>query len=433
MLASIKSFLVRVLSEKSLYYLVRIYESVFKFFLKCMLSKYMPNFAVKMFKNLGIEIIQFESMEQYALDYPSHVAFIYEKTSSLYYCSPNFDYLKSQLLLVKSNKSFMQYSAIVKQVKIIGGSNLLLTARGKAIYDLRYHDPDKNIQYTDGAILTDDYNYCIVKIKKSKDIFDEAIFMAGNFSLSYYHFLYEILCKFQQVDALDIDIKVPLLVDKINVDISQFKELLKMFNKNDREIIVIEKGKSYLVNRLYYVSCPHIIPPNYLDIKKIRAEDDLFDLDSLEYLRSKLIALAKPLEFPQKIFLSRRKASGRRPFNEPEVIGIFEQHGFKTVFPEDYSVAEQITLFNNADFIAGGSGGAFTNLLLCKRGCKVICLTNYAFDISVFSTICAYVGVDLLYICDTSKTKANIKNLHESFTIDLEKLDKTIAHWATLP
>ncbi|MBK7764428.1 MAG: DUF563 domain-containing protein [Bacteroidetes bacterium] len=38
--------------------------------------------------------------------------------------------------------------------------------------------------------------------------------------------------------------------------------------------------------------------------------------------------------------------------------------------------------------IAGGGGAAFTNLLFCKSGCKVICFTNYAFNISVFLNYC---------------------------------------------
>jgi capsular polysaccharide biosynthesis protein len=154
-------------------------------------------------------------------------------------------------------------------------------------------------------------------------------------------------------------------------------------------------------------------------------------LTSLTYIRSKLLTFSTPTQFPKRIFLSRRKASERRPFNETDVSNLFKTYGFITVFPEDYSIAEQISMFNNADFIAGGTGGAFTNLLFCKAGCNVFCFTNYALDLSIFSTVAKHVNAHLLYIADESKDISTIKNIHESFRIDLHRLDDIVRHWIT--
>jgi hypothetical protein len=331
--------------------------------------------------------------------------------------------------MIKSEKETLHYTALLKQATIIGGSNLILTNNGKALFDLKYHNTEHKYRYTDGAILSDNNDYCLVKATNSNLSFDQAIFMGGNFSFSYYHLLYEILVKFQHIENLALDKNIPLLVDKINMDIPQYRELFRMLNKNERPLLPIEKGQSYSVKQLYYFSCPNFIPPNFWTLTNIKAEDNLFDLTSLTYLRSNLLTFSTPPKFPKKIFLSRRKASGRRPFNETDVMNLFEKYDFVTVFPEDYSIAEQISMFNNADFIAGGTGGAFTNLLFCKAGCKVFCFTNYALDLSIFSTVAKHVNADLLYIVDDSKDISKIKGVHESFTINLTRLDDIVKYW----
>lgn len=424
MINTLHSLLSKWLPEKALMFVVEAYYTSLRVLLYVLRVRLMPKFIIKIFEAFGVKLFQFENIDNYAHHHPKFVEFIAIKTIDLYYSAACFDYLNFETSMLKSNRHAKQYIAILKHVTVIGGSNLMITESGKALYDLKYHNPENRYRYTDGAILADYKNDCLVKVKNSNLVFDEVIWMGANFSFSYYHLLYEVLVKFQQIETMKLDKEVPILLDKIVMDIPQYHDLLNMLNKDGRKIIPIEKGTSYLVNQLYVISCPNFIPPNFWSIKDVRAEDNLFDLSSLSYLRNSLLAYAKPLSFPKRIFLSRRKASGRRPFNEAEVFEVLERYGFVTMFPEDYSIAEQISMFNQADFIAGGSGGAFTNVLFCKPGCKLLCFSNYAFDISIFTTIAKHVEADLLYIIDESKDFSKVKNLHESFTIDLKKLDE---------
>lgn len=431
MITYIHSKLSKLLPEKALMFIVELYYSSMRVLLYCLRIKYIPNLIIKFFESFGIKVVQFENIGDYAKDQPNHVTNISRTTKHLYYSPACFDYLHFNTSMIKSEKESLHYTALLKQATVIGGSNLILTNNGKALFDLKYHNTEHKYRYTDGAILSDNDDYCLVKATNSNHSFDQAIFMAGNFSFSYYHLLYEILVKFQHIENLALDKNIPLLVDKINMDIPQYRELFTMLNKNERPLLPIEKGQSYSVKQLYYISCPNIIPPNFWAIKNIKAEDNLFDLASLTYIRSKLLTFSTPTQFPKRIFLSRRKASERRPFNETDVSNLFKKYGFITVFPEDYSIAEQISMFNNADFIAGGTGGAFTNLLFCKAGCNVFCFTNYALDLSIFSTVAKHVNANLLYIADESKDISTIKNIHESFHIDLDRLDDIVRHWIT--
>jgi capsular polysaccharide biosynthesis protein len=421
----------KLLPEKGLFLIVQTYYKSLNVLLSFLQVKYLPGFIIRRFQSIGIKVIPFQDIETHAIEHPDQVEYLIKETHRLYYSPACFDYLHFRTSMFKSDQDLTQYVAVLKQVSVIGGSNVILTENKKALYDLKYYNTSTNYRYTDGAILAYQKENCLIQCKSSNMQFDEAIWMSGNFSFSYYHLLYEILVKFHQIERLNLSAHIPLLVDKVTMDVPQYHELIQMLNKDGRKIIPIEKGTSYLVQRLYSISCPNFIPPNYWSIQHVKANDNLFHLDSLTYLRSNLIPFSKPLDFPKRIFLSRRKASGRRPFNETEVFQVLEKYGFVTVFPEDYSVAEQISMFHQADFIAGGSGGAFTNVLFCKAGCKLFCFSNYAFDLSIFTTVATHVQADMLYIVDDTKDLLNVKSIHDSFSIDLIKLDEIVRHWTT--
>ena len=138
---------------------------------------------------------------------------------------------------------------------------------------------------------------------------------------------------------------------------------------------------------LYYLPLLNLIPPNFKNIDDIRFNDCLFHLDSITFLRNTLLPKMGVTNSKKRIFLSRKNASSRRNYNESEMVKIFEKYDFEIVCPETYAIAEQIYLFNNADFIAGVSGAAFTNILFCNPGCKILCMNSAQNELSVFSTI----------------------------------------------
>jgi capsular polysaccharide biosynthesis protein len=222
---------------------------------------------------------------------------------------------------------------------------------------------------------------------------------------------------------------VPLLVDEVCFRIPQYIELLTLLNEKGRKLIPVKKDHTYLVNRLYVVSCPNYLPPNYVKIYEAVPSDFLYDLSSLSYLRTALIPASGNISTPAKLFISRRKASRRRTYNEDEVFQVLQELGFEKIHPENYSFTDQVQLFNNADFIIGGSGAAFSNLIFCRQTCKVICLTNYNFPLSIFSTIASFIGLELTYMYDSTLSYAQTDDLHHSFTVDVIRLKSIVSQW----
>jgi len=88
--------------------------------------------------------------------------------------------------------------------------------------------------------------------------------------------------------------------------------------------------------------------------------------DNLNWLRTTVLdAVSEPApeSTPDRIYVSRDKASRRRIRNENELLEALAAFGFDRVFAEDYSVADQIRLFRGADAVVSPHGAGLTNVV----------------------------------------------------------------------
>ena len=429
-----KSILIFFLSPKTINYLknIGLYKNQYIYKKKLILyfaSSIFTRYFFKKITSNKYDVRMFENIEDYSKKHPELISFIYKKHVDLFYSSPLFDY-KLKAKLEKVSDCF-SYACILKQAYVIGGSNVILIGKDKAIYDMKFLDKNKKFHYSDQGMLSYNNKFCMLKIVSSDIIYEKAIFLGGNYSWNYYHLTFDILTKFDQIDKNIDDLSIPLLIDKVCFETPQFFQLITILNKNNRKIIPVDHKVSYKVNDLYVFSSPNIIPPNFLTVNEILAEDILFDTKAIEFLRNNLIKKIDQKEFPKKIYISRSQASGRRKFNEDEIFSVLEKYGFKTVSPENYSINEQIAMFNNADFIIGGSGAAFTNILYCKSTCKIIIFCKTKLLFSGFSTIATIIGTEMLYITENSSSVAELTNIHESFNINADELQNIISVWTS--
>lgn len=74
----------------------------------------------------------------------------------------------------------------------------------------------------------------------------------------------------------------------------------------------------------------------------------------------------------RRLYISRRKEGRRTIVNEDSIIAELKKRGFDIVVCEELTVKEQVKLFSEAQIIIGPHGSAFTNLVFCKPGTKVL-------------------------------------------------------------
>src|SRR5690606_3414725 len=90
----------------------------------------------------------------------------------------------------------------------------------------------------------------------------------------------------------------------------------------------------------------------------------------------------------KRIYLSRTKNQMRRAGNSEDVENLFKKYGFDIVYPGTLSFLQQVALFASAEVIAGAGGAAFSNILFCNEGTRILCLVSERVkDYPVFSNL----------------------------------------------
>lgn len=347
------------------------------------------------------------------------ITYLSEEDRVLCCSEPRYDRVDEPLHYYHEKPS---YIASLKDINFIPATNLLVTSDGYGLHDMCYHDRyTKRVDFGSPVIKGMIYNDKLLSILPNREIskIDKGVIISGNFSANYFHFTLELMPRFMHLDQ-HVPHDVPLIIDTNMTKYPQFGELIKIFNRSNREIVVLDPTYMYHFDHLYYPSISPVVTPNVMKISDLSIKDNMFDPFALEFIRSALIAVKSDRQFPKKIYLYRE--GGVRAFNQDEVFGVLEPLGFEKVSTDKMSIPDQVALFNGAEVIVGGSGAAFTNLLYCKPGCKAYLLLKYILrSSSCFSSIASFAGVDLIHLAAfQSEGYVSAIDLHRDYTIDPE-------------
>ena len=141
-----------------------------------------------------------------------------------------------------------------------------------------------------------------------------------------------------------------------------------------------------------------------------------YDKELMLSYRCELIKNMSSKKSPKRIFLSRASTTHRN-FNEDEIYNILKKYGFYKIDCACYSFYDQIALFNNAEFIVGGSGAAFSNILFTKPDSNILCFRSVqGGGTPLFKTIAEIVGSNF-YQYDSDSKSVN-RDIHAGYYID---------------
>ncbi|MCS7153750.1 MAG: glycosyltransferase family 61 protein [Bacteroidia bacterium] len=118
-----------------------------------------------------------------------------------------------------------------------------------------------------------------------------------------------------------------------------------------KAIIPLERRFYYKVRRLILPDMP--------------AFDSLANYYSdIAALRQRFLATWGKSSDPKlRIYLSRAKASRRKVINEQELLPVLSEYGFSIITTEGWSLAEQVSLFSQAEVLLSIHGAGLMNLL----------------------------------------------------------------------
>ena len=372
----------------------------------------------------------------------SHDVYCYQTTTS------SFKVLKSKRIGYCGNKVYNEsteqqesYPVKMQDVKLYEHQNVFVCGHSDIIVDLNkgigindfcYNKEDR-LSYGDRFCLGQKGNMLINKTldyKKAKRI-KKGIIVSGLYSHNYYHAVLDNLIRLLVIDDNLIDVDAVFIVDENTEKIHSLKTIFSTLTKDsNRDIIVVKPREPLFVEKLYYISHINHIITNMTDWSQCKYEDYVFDWDYMKMLRERLLEIKSPrADFPKRFFLSRKNIN-RRQYNEDDVLNELIPYGFVQISPEEYTIEEQIALFNEAECIVGASGAAFTNLLFCNSNAKILIIQKNKCKDSDFSFVnlngcsCRFYGAtnNEKVLGNTSGFQINIVDFMNTFhlTFDLK-------------
>lgn len=117
------------------------------------------------------------------------------------------------------------------------------------------------------------------------------------------------------------------------------------------------------------------VRPIVVEAPIVRLGEAAFAAPALEATRERIlttVAVPDDPGAPKRIYVSRRGSLKGELLNEAELETALEARGFMIVRPQEWSIRDQIILFNRADVVVGATGVAMANVLFCKPGTKVV-------------------------------------------------------------
>ena len=353
---------------------------------------------------------------------------------------PNFNDKKNEIILGKFEKVF---AIFIKNVKFNPHFSTLMQDNKLYINQLVLQNPNK-FGLSKGGFLVRNYNFIddiplkmngILKelltinnkrINKTK-IIDKAIFIGGDGSKNWYHWIIEILPKlFITANLPNEFASYPLAVPYICKNNKNFKDALQLFNTANREIFYFGMKDIIFANELIFIEdvlkSPFMIKNGFKLKNTDYSQNDKLILNYSnqfqKYYESK--KLKCDLNFYKKVFLARKNS--QRSYNQNELIEIVKKYEFNIIYTEELNLLEQISLFSNAKYIVGPPGAAWTGLIFSPNN-KLKCLSwlpEYLNNACNFSNLANILNHDLRFI--TIEDKYN-NDKHFNFHTDFCSLN----------
>lgn len=316
------------------------------------------------------------------------------------------------------------YLAIIRNAKVFAQTDLIIV-NNKVYYDEidikhmnLYAVKSPNI-----AKITKDKVNIKIPFGYSKRI-EKGIHLTKDHSKNYFHWIIEVLPRLSLVNSVSKD--VPILVNS-NLP-PQFYEVLKLFNKDNRQIIKLRANKNYLVKKLYYPSRLSVVNDNYK--QPIYHKDAIYSPEGIKFVRDTVL---NSLNYnnkkgKRKIFISRSGSDYRQLLNSNEIEELLIDKGFEVVFPEKLSFHSQVKIFSEAEIIIGQSGAGMANFIFAPFDCQVIVMMSDAKEnnFQLFNALAIASNISMKFVIGKHMSSGSKYTIHADFRIDIEEFSKYI-------
>lgn len=288
----------------------------------------------------------------------------------------------------------------------------------------------KFCDYTTGFLRFHNSTHALIRknpFKVYRKFKENCLYLGGNGVYNYYHWLIEIAPKLllvtpQLLEKYNIHF---LIIDKSIQTIPSLNDILKLLlKKQELELEIIYQNNHDLraFENSFYINNRN----NFVFNSKEKLSSIYFSqycpilIKQMRHfcLEQSQLKLQQPI-YPDKIFLARKSGTARS-YNQNEILEYFQQIGFTALYLDEYSFLEQVSIFNQAKFIIGPTGAAWSNIIFCQPGTQALCwLSEQLAEFSVFSTLATLVQCDMRFVLAQAE---NQDDPHSNYSVQLDTI-----------
>lgn len=268
------------------------------------------------------------------------------------------------LKLYCDNKSRKYTTASIKKAKFISDAELVDVPNAMVIVDTKtnaYGIFDENKKLVPASLQYRGKTHQFVPKKIPQDIpyIDSDVILVGRIYPHFGHFLVEHLNRLWGASKTLHNVKF-MFINNLGIDVQNFVyDFMTIYGIKHDDVIILNSSAKF--RRVY-------IPSQTLNIKSAWISTKM----PIGYR-----AMANNVQGAKydKVYMSRTKLPQQmRTIGEEKIQKIFEKNGYKIIYPETMSIAEQIAAVADAKFLAGCAGTALHWALFMKPGGTVISL-----------------------------------------------------------
>jgi capsular polysaccharide biosynthesis protein len=212
------------------------------------------------------------------------------------------------------------------------------------------------------------------------------ILITDEWSKNYCHWLWEALSKLSELKKEFKD--AVLVLPKSYLKIDFVMKSLAAFGFDEKNIKTIPKRSRLKVKNLFFIPCINISTKGYYDFLKFSKVSQIV----ISHYREKL-----KTNYGARIYISRsdpKKNTARKVANEKELTNMLAKYGFKTVYMENFSFLEQVSIMHFSNFIIAPHGAGITNVVFAQKNCNLIELINKKWGKSCFAEMCERANIN---------------------------------------
>lgn len=142
--------------------------------------------------------------------------------------------------------------------------------------------------------------------------------------------------------------------------------------------------------------------------------------EAMSSLRSLLLCQQLSKEGARRLFVARKAGDKRDLRNQEDLVHECSRYGFEVIYPERYSIYEQVKIFSSAEAIIGVKGAALTNIMFCSRLSSVMVLSPANWPDRFFWDIAGHSQLHYLEVFGNLDCDEVPQHSRNSFRIDME-------------